>query len=72
MYAYLRSQESGDDQLATCASGLLLHPAVGDMVNEAVVMQGHEIRFATVDLAGDAQDIKKQLCDVINLSHLGG
>lgn len=65
MYAYLRTQEACSDQLANSASGLLLHPAIGSMVNEAVVIQGHEIRFATVDLAGEAQVIRKQLIEVI-------
>lgn len=29
------------DNLADSASGLLLHPAIGEMVDEAVVIQGH-------------------------------
>ena len=37
IYAYLRSQEGNGDPLAANATGLLLHPSVGDMVNEAVV-----------------------------------
>jgi hypothetical protein len=36
------------------------------MVNEAVVIQGNEIQFATVDLASNAQEIRKQLIKVIN------
>jgi 5-methylcytosine-specific restriction enzyme subunit McrC len=65
MYAYLRSQEGCNDQCANSASGILLHPSVGAMVNEAVVIQGHEIRFATVDLAGDALEIRRQLIKYI-------
>ncbi|NCC25997.1 MAG: 5-methylcytosine-specific restriction endonuclease system specificity protein McrC [Deltaproteobacteria bacterium] len=61
IYAYLRSQEDTDGQLAQHASGLLLHPSVDEMIDEAVVIQGHEIRFATVDLGGTAQEIRKQL-----------
>ena len=64
IYAYLRSQEGNGDPLAENASGLLLHPSVGDMVNEAVVIQNHEIRFATVDLAATAKEIREQLLKV--------
>lgn len=36
--------------MAESASGPLLHPAVGQVVDEAAMIQGHQIRFATVDL----------------------
>lgn len=68
MYAYLRSQEDNEDPLASHASGLLLHPSFGCMVNEAVVIQGHEIRFATIDLGADAKEIRKQLLRVVRSS----
>ena len=55
IYAYLRSQVGRGDALADYASGLLLHPSVGDAVDETVVIQGHAIRFATVDLTGIAR-----------------
>jgi 5-methylcytosine-specific restriction enzyme subunit McrC len=71
IYAYLRSQEGNGDPLAESASGLLLHPSVGDMVNEAVVIQNHEIRFATVDLAATAKEIREQLLQVLAVSHAG-
>jgi 5-methylcytosine-specific restriction enzyme subunit McrC len=67
IYAYLRSQESIGDALAEKASGLLLHPSVGDMVNEAAVIQNHELRFATVDLAATAKEIRAQLLGVLQL-----
>ena len=65
MYAYLRSQEGTDDPLADNASGILLHPSVGEMVNEAVVIQNHEITFATVDLTAPAKEIPDQLMKVL-------
>ncbi|WP_338429903.1 5-methylcytosine-specific restriction endonuclease system specificity protein McrC [Aeromonas jandaei] len=65
IYAYLRSQEGKGDPLAKNASGLLLHPSVGYMVNEAVVIQNHEIRFATVDLGSPAREIREQLLQVL-------
>lgn len=61
IYAYLRSQVGRGDALADCASGLLLHPAIGQMVDETVVIQGHHIRFATVDLTASPADIRSQL-----------
>lgn len=61
IYAYLQSQVGRGDPLADCASGLLLHPSVGDAVDETVVIQGHEIRFATVDLTAPAGEIRSQL-----------
>ncbi|KJF16159.1 5-methylcytosine-specific restriction enzyme subunit McrC [Acidithrix ferrooxidans] len=65
IYAYLRSQEGSGDPLAENASGLLLHPSVGDSFNESVVIQNHEIRFATVDLGATAKDIREQLLKVV-------
>lgn len=67
IYAYLHSQVGKGDMFADCASGLLLHPAVGQSVDEMVVIQGHKIRFATVDLIGSTADIRERLralCDL--------
>jgi 5-methylcytosine-specific restriction enzyme subunit McrC len=61
MYAYLRSQVGCGDLMRDRASGLLLHPAVGCDVDETVVIQGHAIRFATVDLTGRPQEIRDRL-----------
>jgi len=61
IYAYLRSQVGRGDALADCASGLLLHPAIGQTVDETAAIQGHHIRFATVDLAASQADIRSQL-----------
>ena len=61
VYAYLRSQVGHGDLLADHAEGLLLHPAIGESVDEAIVIQGQQIRFATVDLSASAADIRSQL-----------
>lgn len=61
IYAYLRSQVGRGDPLADGASGLLLHPSVGEAVDETVIIQGHEIRFATVDLTAPSDEIRAQL-----------
>jgi len=66
IYAYLRSQVGRGDDLADDAMGVLLHPSVGDLVDETVTIQGQRIRFATVDLAASSREIRSQLlrlCD---------
>lgn len=68
MYAYLRSQEGNGDLGADKAAGLLLHPSVGEMVDEAVVIQGHAIRFTTVDLSASAAVIRQQLLRLVDAS----
>jgi hypothetical protein len=39
------------------------------MVNENVIIQNHEIRFATVDLGASAKEIREQLLMVIGVSN---
>ena len=65
MYAYLRSQEGGDQRWDTSA-GLFLHPAVGSQLYEHATIQGHSIAFATVDLAGSAVSIRSELRRIIH------
>ena len=64
LYAYLRSQERDGDPLSASATGILLYPAIDAPIAEAAVIQGHEIRFATVDLAADAPVIRRRLLDI--------
>ena len=61
MYAYLRSQELTTDLRTLDSTGVLLHPAVGLQFDEFAVIQGHKIRFVTVDLASDSKNIRQQL-----------
>lgn len=71
IYAYLRSQEKIADPLSYKTSGILLYPAINDAVDEAAVIQGHEIRFATVDLAADSAAIRQRLLDIARTTPLG-
>lgn len=64
LYAYLRSQEGRGDPWADQADGLLLHPAISAQVDESVRIQGHRMRFATVDLAASHQEIRDQLLEL--------
>ncbi|MCY4364838.1 MAG: 5-methylcytosine-specific restriction endonuclease system specificity protein McrC [Chloroflexi bacterium] len=61
IYAYLRSQETDSDPLSLNASGLLLHPSVDGEIDETATIQGHLIRFATVDLTAGSQVIRSRL-----------
>jgi 5-methylcytosine-specific restriction enzyme subunit McrC len=64
IYTYLHSQIGQGDQFADNASGLLLHPSIGKTVDETVTIQGHAIRFATVDLAGSSTEFRSQLLKI--------
>ena len=64
IYSYLRSQEQQADPLSLTASGMLLHPSVGEDIDESAVIQGHRIRFATVNLATDSLAIRKRLLEL--------
>lgn len=62
LYAYLRSQDTIlNDPLVWSAEGVLLYPVVSGMIDEAAVIQGHLMRFATVDLTASTADIRQQL-----------
>ena len=67
LYAYLRSQEQPDDSDAPSnwASGILLYPAIGDHFDESVTIQGHEMRFITVDLSAEPEAIRRALREVL-------
>ena len=66
IYAYLRSQEGLGDPLAEKASGILLYPAVNCSVDESVDIQGHNIRFATVNLDANPGEIRHRLLELID------
>jgi 5-methylcytosine-specific restriction enzyme subunit McrC len=68
LYAYLRSQEGRTDPTAPwadSAAGLLLHPAIDTEVDESVQIQGHRLRFATVDLTGSHREIRSRLLTLV-------
>lgn len=65
MYAYLRSQEGREPRWDT-AAGLLLHPSIGPRLREHVVLQGHTITFATVDLSNSSKAIRNELRHILS------
>ena len=64
LYAYVQSQHERD-ALASSTEGVLLYPVVGQHLDESATIQGHTYRFLTVDLAGDARDIRAALLSVV-------
>ena len=70
LYSYLRSQENTGDPMSYRSAGVLLYPAIDTCIDEAAVIQGHEVRFATVNLADDGQTIRRQLLRVVDRSPL--
>jgi 5-methylcytosine-specific restriction enzyme subunit McrC len=65
LYAYLRSQSGYGMTLADKAEGMLLYPTIDRCIDEAVTIQGHRIRFATVDLLLKPQGIRNRLLSLI-------
>lgn len=65
LYAYLHTQ-SGQlrDQGIEHSEGMLLHPQCGEALDAYVDMQGHRIRFRTIDLMSSAEEFEKQLLNI--------
>lgn len=64
MYAYLQSQVntySGE----VLSKGMLLHPSIGESIEEEIHLQGHPIKFCTIDLTENFQNIKTRLLDIL-------
>lgn len=70
IYTYLRSQEDGINPATESAVGVLLHPTVDGNIDESVTIQGHKIRFKTVDLTLTAVEIRNQLLQIIEMDLL--
>ncbi|MBB2988518.1 5-methylcytosine restriction system specificity protein McrC [Terracoccus luteus] len=64
IYAYLMSQDGSE--AGTKSEGLMLHPVVDGNLDEEVVIQGHRIRFATVDLAAAPDEMAQQFLKAVN------
>ncbi|CDZ35594.1 5-methylcytosine-specific restriction enzyme subunit McrC [Neorhizobium galegae bv. officinalis] len=65
IYSYLRTQTGRGDQCADTAEGVLLHPSLDYHVDEAASIQGHRLRFVTVDLTASASELRQSLLDVV-------
>ena len=65
LYAYLRTQEHLT-KAHRAAEGLLLYPATTHDLTESIVVQGHRIRVATVDLSEKWENIEARLLALVN------
>ncbi|CCD88395.1 conserved protein of unknown function [Bradyrhizobium sp. ORS 285] len=63
IYAYLRSQAERGSLYAK-TEGILLYPSVDEEIDEAFHIQGHIIRFVTVNLALKPTEIMKRLYEI--------
>jgi len=61
LYAYLRTQEQPGDPLSPQSEGLLLYPSLGVDLDEAALVQGHRMRFATIDLSQPTLSVSESL-----------
>lgn len=66
LYTYLRSQEVVSDPMSLTSTGMLLHPSVGVNYDEHVTIQGHQLRFCTIDLSRSSMEISHQLFELIH------
>jgi 5-methylcytosine-specific restriction enzyme subunit McrC len=61
LYTYLRTQEELVFEKGWKSEGMLLHPQVGGVVNEHIDLQGHRMRFKTIDLMCSSEELEIQL-----------
>lgn len=66
IYAYLMSQDAREPDAKS--EGPMLHPAIGDHLDEEMIIQGHCIRSATVDLMANPRIIANELLAAISPS----
>ena len=61
LYTYLRTQEEVVLGKGWKSEGMLLHPQVDGAIDERIDLQGHRMRFKTIDLTCSAQDLEIQI-----------
>lgn len=70
LYAYLRTQEDKlHAQGIVRSEGMLLHPQCGQALDAYVDMQGHRMRFKTIDLMSSPDEFEQQLLSIASASH---
>lgn len=65
IYAYLRSQVDVPP-VTRLAEGVLLHPTTEHAIDEAAQIQGHVLRFTTVNLAGPPSGLRAGLLRIVD------
>jgi 5-methylcytosine-specific restriction enzyme subunit McrC len=67
LYAYLRTQtEQTHAHAIERSEGMLLHPQCGEAFDGYVDMQGHRMRFKTIDLMSSAEEFESQLLSIVS------
>ena len=61
LYSYLRSQENSNDPMSLTSDGMALYPSLGLDIDETAFIQGHRVRFVTVDLARTSIEVIQRL-----------
>lgn len=61
LYTYLRSQECAYDPTTLTAEGMLLRPQTKGTVDEVMTIQGHPMRFKTINLSCTPDDFERNL-----------
>ena len=65
LYAYLRTQEGLlHTQGIERSEGMLLHPLYGETLDAYVDLQGHRMRFKTINLMSSAEEFERQLLSI--------
>jgi 5-methylcytosine-specific restriction enzyme subunit McrC len=66
IYAYLRSQESHFARMSN-AVGLLLYPTASEALSESVHIDGHEVRWESINLNAPWPDIERRLLELFQV-----
>lgn len=70
LYAYLRTQEGKlHAQGIVHSEGMLLHPQCGQTLDAYVDMQGHRMRFKTIDLMSSPDEFELQLLSIASAAY---
>ena len=65
LYAYLHTQGAQlKNQGIEHSEGMLLHPQCGQALDAYVDLQGHRMRFKTIDLMSSAEEFERQLLSI--------
>ena len=67
LYTYLRTQERAEDPASLTSEGMLLHPQTGGSVDEAMEVQGHLMRFRTINLTAPPGAFEQALRELVDV-----
>ncbi len=70
LYTYLRTQEEATLGQGWRSEGMFLHPLCGETLNAYVDIQGHRMKFMTIDLMSSAEEFEQQLLNLGELTVL--